>query len=41
MFLDEIREEEQFEDDEDDKQLDEDNSPQRASQRHGTKTINV
>jgi hypothetical protein len=41
MLLDEIREEEQFEDDENDEKLDEDNGPQRASQRHGAKTIDV
>jgi hypothetical protein len=41
MLLDEIREEEQFEDDENDEKLDEDDSPQRSPQCHGTKTIDV
>jgi hypothetical protein len=41
MLLDEVGKKEEFEDDEDNKQLDKDNGPQRAPQRHRAETIDV
>lgn len=41
MLLDEVREEEEFQDNEDDKKLDAKNQPQRASEGHRTETIVV
>jgi hypothetical protein len=41
MFLDEVWEEEQLEDDEDNEQLDEDNSPKRTPQLHGAEAVDV
>jgi hypothetical protein len=41
MLLEEIREEKQFQHCEDNKQLDEDNSPQRTTQAHVAEAIGV